>query len=223
MDLQSARIFWIRVTQSIYFSAELKLITQGHELPKSSPLIRLTAYIDRDGVLRTGGRLRFANLIEETKHLVILPRMAKLSTLLIHDAHLHTLHGGTQLTLGHLRRKYWILGGRAPVRSFILKCVLCTRFRGLRAQQLMGQLPACRVNPARAFLSSGVDYAGPVLLKAWKGRGHKSFKASLVIFVCMVTSAVHLEAVSDYTADGFLAAFRRFNSRRGRCTGLFSD
>ncbi|XP_029159051.1 uncharacterized protein LOC114931247 [Nylanderia fulva] len=35
--------------------------------------------------------------------------------------------------------------------------------------------------------------------------------------------AVHLEAVSDYTAEAFLAAFRRFVSRRGLCTVVYSD
>lgn len=35
--------------------------------------------------------------------------------------------------------------------------------------------------------------------------------------------AVHLEVVSDYTADAFLAALRRFTSRRGLCSTLRSD
>ncbi|XP_015122514.1 uncharacterized protein LOC107044942 [Diachasma alloeum] len=39
----------------------------------------------------------------------------------------------------------------------------------------------------------------------------------------MATSALHLEAATDYSADGFIAAYRRFVSRRGRCKNLFSD
>lgn len=39
----------------------------------------------------------------------------------------------------------------------------------------------------------------------------------------MVTRAVHIEAVSDLTTQGFLAAFKRFVARRGHCTDLFSD
>jgi hypothetical protein len=34
---------------------------------------------------------------------------------------------------------------------------------------------------------------------------------------------VHLEVVSDYTTDAFLAAFRRFTSRRGLCKEVYSD
>ncbi|XP_071644259.1 uncharacterized protein [Temnothorax longispinosus] len=35
--------------------------------------------------------------------------------------------------------------------------------------------------------------------------------------------AVHLDVVSDYTTEAFLAAFRRFISRRGLCEELYSD
>lgn len=93
---------------------------------------------------------------------------------------------------------------------------------GITAASL-GDLTAPRVTPARAFLHTGVDYAGPVWLRATKGRGHRATKAFLVIFVCLSTRAVHLDVASDYSADAFLAALRRFVSRRGLCRALYSD
>ncbi|XP_044755080.1 uncharacterized protein LOC123314032 [Coccinella septempunctata] len=87
----------------------------------------------------------------------------------------------------------------------------------------MGQLPEPRVRPSRPFLHTGVDYAGPLTLKAWKGRGAKTHKGWVCVFVCFATSAVHLEAVSDYTTELFIAAFRRFTARRGICETLYSD
>lgn len=39
----------------------------------------------------------------------------------------------------------------------------------------------------------------------------------------MATRAIHLEAVSDLTAQGFIAAFKRFTARRGHCADLWSD
>lgn len=65
----------------------------------------------------------------------------------------------------------------------------------------MGELPSVRVIPSRPFLHSGVDYAGPINLRVSKGRGHKSYKGYICLFVCMTTRAVHLEAVSDLTRD----------------------
>ncbi|XP_063975158.1 uncharacterized protein LOC135161485 [Diachasmimorpha longicaudata] len=222
-DINEARSFWIKVTQAAYLKAELRTISRGEQFTKSHPLTKLTPFIDHQGILRVGGRLRHAHLNPESKNQVILPKNSTLAQLLIAQAHLKTFHGGTQLTLRQLRSRYWVLGCRAPVRSFILKCVTCTRYRGIRAQQLMGQLPPSRLTPGRAFLNTGVDYAGPVALRSWKGRGHKSYKGWLAIFVCMATSAVHLEVVSDYSAEGFIAAYRRFVSRRGIARALFSD
>ncbi|XP_015121182.1 uncharacterized protein LOC107043969 [Diachasma alloeum] len=162
-------------------------------------------------------------IYRESKQQAIIPTDSELAELLIRDSHQRTLHGGTQLTLTHLRKFYWIIGGRAPVRSFILKCVECACQRGVRAQQLMGQLPPVRLSSGRAFSNTGVDYAGPVSIKTWKGRGHKTQKDWLVIFICMATSALYLEAATDYSADGFIAAYQRFVNRRGRCRNLFSD
>ncbi|XP_011313461.1 uncharacterized protein, partial [Fopius arisanus] len=207
-SIEAARLYWVKATQAYHLQAECDIISHGFQLKKSHPLTKLTAFIDQQGVLRVGGRLKFSTLGAESRHQAIIPQGSVLAELLIRDSHQRTLHGGTQLTLTHLRRSYWIIGGRLPVRSFILKCVECARHRGIRAQQLIGQLPMARLVSDRAFSNTGVDYAGPVSLKTWKGRGHKTQKGWLVIFVCMATSALHLEAVTDYSTDGFIAAYR---------------
>lgn len=87
----------------------------------------------------------------------------------------------------------------------------------------MGDLPAARSTRSRPFLHSGLDYAGPFQVRTSKGRGQKSHKAYLALFVCLSTRAIHLELVSDYTSETFLAAFRRFVSRRGLPSDLYSD
>lgn len=43
------------------------------------------------------------------------------------------------------------------------------------------------------------------------------------MFVCFSTKAVHLELVSDITSAAFIAAFRRFTSRRGLCAHVYCD
>ncbi|XP_011860220.1 PREDICTED: uncharacterized protein LOC105557568 [Vollenhovia emeryi] len=221
--LEKARLFWIQATQATYFSHELKAQQADSPLAKAHAFDRLTAYIDAQGVIRVGGRLAHEALSLDAKQPAILSRHSQLSSLIIAHAHQRTLHGGTQLTLSHIRQQYWIFGGRAPVKSHILRCVTCARQRGIRAHQLMGQLPFSRVTQARPFTHIGVDYAGPLTVKTWKGRRAKTSKGWICVFVCFSTSAVHLEAVSDYSSEGFIAAYRRFSSRRGIAHTLHSD
>ncbi|KYN14628.1 hypothetical protein ALC57_13157 [Trachymyrmex cornetzi] len=223
LELQESCQFYIRQIQKSSFQQEIKLLTRGERLSKSNPLIKLTPFIDKVGLLRVGGRLQHANLEADVEHPFTLPRQSRFTTLVVADAHLRTMHGRTQVTLAYIRQKYWIIGGRAPVRSFILRCVKCLRYRQSRAQQLMDQLLELKVTPSRPFLHSGVDYAGPISIKTWRGRAAKTYKGYLVIFVCFSTSAVHIEIVTDYTTEAFISAYKRFTARRGICATLHSD
>lgn len=95
----------------------------------------------------------------------------------------------------------------------------------------MGNLSLERVTPARPFLRSGVDMAGPFLVRLCdKMRiGSRSklpehmLKGYIAVFVCLVTRAVHLEPVMALTADAFKSAFLRFTARRGHCELMLSD
>lgn len=183
----------------------------------------LNPFIDGKQILRVGGRLERSLLPEDKKKPMLIPRRSVLTNLMVADAHARTLHGGPQLMLTYLRSKFWVLGAKDLVKSYVRKCVKCTRYNAVTSTQMMGQLPAARVTPTRPFKCSGVDYAGPIKVRTSKGRGHHAYKGYICLFVCMATKAVHIEVVSDLTTQGFLAAFKRFVSRRGHCTDIWSD
>ena len=176
-----------------------------------------------DGLLRVRGRIQQSLLSYDEKFPLILARGHPLTLTLIGHAHEKTLHGGVQLTLFTLRKRYWVLNGRQVVKNCIHRCLYCQRYRATPAYQLMGNLPRPRLIPSRPFTSSGVDCAGPYLIRRSPGRGSISYKGYIVIFICLATKAVHLELVSDYSAEAFLAAYRRFLSRRGHCAHMYSD
>ncbi|XP_011858832.1 PREDICTED: uncharacterized protein LOC105556358 [Vollenhovia emeryi] len=217
-ELEAALKAWIRVVQSEFFKDALNTLQNKALLRSGGSLAKLSPFIDQLGIMRVGGRLKHSLLSFDEKHPIILPEDSALTHLIVDACHRRALHGGVQLTLSILRQRYWISRGRMVVKRHIHRCLPCIRWRAAVPQQIMGGLPHPRVNASRPFQHTGVDYAGPVMLRTSRGRGHKAHKAFFVVFVCLGTKAVHLEVASDYTAAGFLAAFRRFVSRRGLST-----
>nr|XP_022906253.1 uncharacterized protein LOC111418055 [Onthophagus taurus] len=168
-ELNRALLFWVKECQNLEFAEELILLRSKRTITRTSSLYRLNPFLDGDGFLRITGRLQFSNLDYDEKHPIILPKFSTITTLIIDYYHKTTLHGGVQLTLASIRRRFWIIGGRVSVKSLIHRCMICARQRVVTSQQLMGQLPSPRVNQSRPFLHTGVDYAGPFFLrkKGW--------------------------------------------------------
>lgn len=222
-ELDNARIVIVKISQKQTFQEDIDRLKQKKPVKMTSNLKTLNPYIDDQDILRVGGRLRNSNLKSESKHPIILHNKGKLTRLIIADAHLKTQHGGTQLMLCYLRSQYWVLRAKSMIRSCIHKCLICARQRAATKYQIMGDLPEARVTPSRPFLRSGVDFAGPYDVLTSKGRGMKTRKAYICIFVCMSTKACHLELVGDLSAAAFIGAFRRFVARRGQCSHIWSD
>lgn len=213
----------IRLSQFKEFNDEINLLSQGKCVSKKSKLYTLSPYLDSNNLLRVGGRLANAEVPTYLKSPIILSNHSPLSKLIISSAHEKTLHGGNQLTLNHVRQKFWIIRVKNLVKSVLRKCITCFKFRATPNLPLMGNLPEYRIKPSRPFLTSGVDFAGPFTLKLYPGRCKKFTQAYICLFICTVTKAIHLEVVTDLTSAAFLAAFRRFTSRRGHCKEMWSD
>lgn len=86
----------------------------------------------------------------------------------------------------------------------------------------MAPLPKQRVQGTYPFAVTGVDFAGPLIIRSGVRRV-VGIKAWIAVFVCFVTRAIHLETVEDLTSKAFIAALRRFMSRRGHCKTIYSD
>lgn len=150
------------MAQRIDFPEELASLKTGKPIPRKSPMRQLRPLLDKEGLIRLGGRLQRALLSNDEKHPLILSKNNYLSLLLVREAHQLTLHGSPQLMRSHLLRRYWILRGILLIKSVANHCVKCARFRVEPGHQTMGQLPPERITPGRPFLNSGVDYAGPI-------------------------------------------------------------
>lgn len=221
-EIEASRRTWLRLAQQQEFGDVRALLVDSAKI-RMHGLHKLRPFIDDSGLLRVGGRITNAGLAYDERHPVILIGRNEIAQLIIQDAHERVFHRGAQSTIAYLNQRYWIVKARRLVRSWVHKCVTCAKARPRTQHQLMGDLPAARVQAARAFLHTGIDYAGPIWARTAKGRGHKAYKAWIAVFVCLSTKAVHLELVSDVTSVAFIAAFRRFTSRRGLCSNVYCD
>ncbi|GFT83347.1 uncharacterized protein TNCV_1555611 [Trichonephila clavipes] len=222
-ELRNAAEVLVKSVQQSEFKSEIKCLQLKHQIPKNSKILSLNPFLDKDGLLRVGGRLKFSNLSDSQKHQLILPKTHHLTDLIINHLHKISLHSGTQTTLFLIRQYYWIPSGQNRVRRVINRCLTCFKTRIRTVNQMMGDLPKDRVVPSRPFEKVGLDFAGPIITKPNLKRSRVTLKSYIAIFICFCTKATHFEVVSDLTTDSFLASLRRFIARRSKPATIWSD
>ena len=222
-ELVDAERYWILLSQQEHFSTEIKSLKAKCLVPKDSCLLPFRPFLDQTSILRVGGRESNAKLSYSKMHLIILHGKHPISKLIIRSEHLRLLHAGPTLLISSLNHRFHIICLRKTVRSVTRQCVICRRLTVRPHNQMLGQLPLERVTPGSVFEKVGVDYAGPFQIKYGFVRKPTIVKAYICIFVSSYVRAVHLELVSDLTAEAFLAALRRFIARRGHPLLIWSD
>ncbi|XP_059046949.1 uncharacterized protein LOC131842434 [Achroia grisella] len=193
-----------------------------NSLPKN--FRKLSPFLDDAGFVRVGGRLANAKVDYSIKHPLLLPRNHRLTQLIIEDCHQRFMHPGAQTLLNILAQSFWILSPKRAIRSVIANCVNCFRVKPQPAPTpLMGNLPTYRVNQLKPFSNVVVDYGGPFDIALGRGRGVKTYKGYICVFICAATKAIHIELASELSTEAFLAVLKRFIARRGRCSHIVSD
>lgn len=221
-ELENAFLVLCKIAQSSDFSEEIKALQDNKSISRSSKLVSLNPFLDKNNVLRVGGRIGKASISYDQRFPIILENNY-FSNLIINYEHRRNLHMGAQNLLGIIRYKYWILGGISVIKRVLRKCIICFKVNPSNINPLMGELPEQRITPTRAFYNCGVDYAGPFNIRSSTLRNSKILKAYLCVFVCFVTRAIHLEVVSDLSTNSFLNSLKRFIGRRGKCKVIYSD
>ena len=219
---QDATNILISRSQGRAFPQEVKSLkaTPPQDLSPRSKILVLRPRMDDSGLLRVGGRFKLTDLHPHQKHSIIIAAKDCFTQLLFYYYHLLLGHCGPSTLLTHASNVYHVVGGRKLARSTCSKCIICRKAAVKASSQLLGQLPPSRVEPTYVFFHTGMDYAGPFLIRQGHTRRPVHIEAYLV---CFVTKAVHLELVSDQTTEVFLAALDRFIDRRGLPLHLYSD
>ncbi|KAL1447525.1 hypothetical protein WDU94_012237 [Cyamophila willieti] len=220
-ELKASRLICVRASQETHYGKEIKILKGKNGFVQN--LRTLSPFVDSSGILRVGGRLRNAPLPDEAKYPILISNKCHWVKLLIEHFHKVTIHGGPALVQSLIQRQVWIVGARALIRSVIFKCMSCFRANAKFAQPYMADLPKSRFAQGRAFINVCLDLGGPLTLKTGPRRNSPLAKAWFCIFVCMSTTAVHIELVSSLSTEAFLACLDRFVGRRGLPSLIQSD
>lgn len=222
-EIEAAMNKLVQIAQHNVFSNEIVTLKNQHQLQIKNKLLCLSPFLDKNELLRVGGRLKNSSLNFSQKHPLLLCGKHLLTKLIFEHYHNVLCHAGPQLLLATVRQHYWPTSGMNVAKKVTRSCITCFRNKPKCISPIMADLPSKRVTATHAFDVVGVDYAGPIQIKDKKGRGCKIIKSYICIFICFMSKAVHLELVTELSTDCFLAALRRFISRRGKPSQLWSD
>ena len=218
--IQEASNGIIKLVQAKHFKEEVEKLKHKKNVAKTSSLATYDPYIDQNGILRVGGRVRRSNLNEECIHPIILPKKSKVTYIIVAWCHLKTAHSGRGMTLNEIRnRGFWVLSATSVVKSVLFNCIICRKLRGKMGEQIMTDLPQDRFEQTPPFTYCAVDMFGPFVVKV-KRSDMKSYGA---MFTCLASRAVHIEVAHSLSTDSFIQALRRMVARRGNVRQIRSD
>lgn len=80
------RVIFKEIHLEAYESA-IRNIQGGKPISKNSSILSLNPYLDDNGILRKGGRLKHSTINANSKHPIIIPKESHIATLLL--AHFH--------------------------------------------------------------------------------------------------------------------------------------
>lgn len=222
-ELLKSKLMLTRYVQREQFIEEYNLLNKNSPLSAKSKILCLNPSLDDQDIIRVGGRLKNSALEYSAKHQALLPKGHHFTKLMIRHYHIRQCHTGLEATVAALRREFWPISVRSTTRKLIQDCVTCFRVKSSIQTQKMANLSKHRLIVEKPFYNCGIDYCGPFYYKQSIRRNAPVSKAYAAIFVCCATTVVHLELVSSLSTMDFIAALKRFMSRRGKINNMFSD
>jgi transposase InsO family protein len=220
-EIEDAERWWWKWTQSCNYPAEIVSLKKGEPVPKTSSLVKLSPYLDAEGVMRVRGRIDQAEGVPiSVKRPVILHQNNPYTKLLVSHFHQKCGHHGHEKIVNELRQQFYVPHIRTAVKKAKLECQHCKNLAAKPIIPEMGSLPKFRLEShVYPFSNTGLDYFGPIEVVVKRSRE----KRYGVIFTCLSTRAIHLEIAHSLSADACILALRRFVGRRGCPKHMYSD
>ena len=177
---------------------------------------KLAPVVDEEGIWRVGSRLKHhVPFTLDHKSPALLPTGHRLTLLLMEDSHRYS-HSGLDGTLHRFRALgYWTVRAGNLAKKVKNSCVPC-RKEGKKdtLKQRMGDFPAELFKDPKAWGFCQLDLFGPFHCRG-DVNPRTTKKTWGVVIEDVVSGAVHIDIVTDYSAVAVLMSMRRFGSVRG--------
>ena len=188
--------------------------------PRPDYVHPLNLWLDKNKLVRCGGRLSKAPQTFGERHPILYLRSSPLFEERVKDEHYTGLHCHTKLTQIRLFKYLWIPAGSVAIKNIVRKCVSCRAAAGPPYRNPPhANLVSCRlkVNPYSAVM---VDFCGPFFTR---NKEKEVTKCYVLVVIC--TSSRHMSnfVLSDMTAGSVLHALRRLSAVYGCPYRVFSD
>ena len=136
-ELREAEMEVIRAAQCEVFGAEYSEIKKGRPVSAKSQRVKLNPIFDADEVIRSQGRLSFAEQLPyDVRSPIILPRGHWVTRLIVKHYHEKANHAaGVNFILSQLSERFWIIVAREEIRDWENQCYGCRRRRNKPASQ----------------------------------------------------------------------------------------
>ncbi|XP_066928380.1 uncharacterized protein [Clytia hemisphaerica] len=110
-ELEEAEKVIIQIAQRESFTDETTAM-------KSKKLLQLKPFVDDDGILRVGGRIKHAKVDYTRKHQIVICSKHPIARILTLHFHESNFHCGREATLAILRNQFWLISGKKLCKNY---------------------------------------------------------------------------------------------------------
>ncbi|XP_067933074.1 uncharacterized protein [Watersipora subatra] len=220
LPINAPLLYIVKCIQAEHFP-EVQSLTKEQPLNPKSTVFNLNPFLDKNGVMRIGGRLnRSTALSFSEKHPILLPKSGHFTRLLLQHLHEQVTHQGRCFTLAKMRSSgYWIIGARSIIASLIHQCITCRSHRAKPPTPQMASLPHERSSQSPPFSYCGIDCFGPFMVKDRR----TELKRYGLMVTCLANRAVHLEVLDDMSTTAFVNGIRNVIAICGPIRKIWCD
>ena len=197
---------------------------------------KLLAYEEENGVLVSGGRLSYPDVLVDSPELPYLPDMnykspvalvkSNLVVSLAIYIHWYVLpHVGIEQQLSFMLKIVHVENLRFLIKKVRNECTRCKYLVKRSPVASTGNQTRLAMLKVPAFYAAMIDICGPfdafTLIR--QVRDKRTRKAYMLVFVCLTSSATNIHCLEDMTTESIVSAILRHSNRYGVAQFLLAD